>query len=207
MRTIILTEHTEKCICDSNKYNSIKDNEDSIFRYRCFHYCSPSSIILFIDNEFIYFEYNDCFKGSYESLGDFVLRLLIDKAEKHHKKEYYSIEKSTCIDKEFKDYRLRNIAIREHHTEVNFIYFNNARKKYAITTEKPFLDVLKYNDKITEDYKKMKAWIKDNINDNEYLLDNLSSLHWDNSVSVSDYEIMKTTEHLSKSLTKKIKQL
>ena len=207
----LVTEHTAHCsrqaeIRDKQFTELTKRNKDVGFIERHYYEMGRcrnfSSKLFFANGEFFYIEYPSCHQ-SYESGCDFVVGLLNGLNEKKGTL-LNKVVKSNVNTETFRDYRIRGIEMEDYFTEINYLYSDMTGKEYCIKTERPWFDVLNYNDNLRKDFHDMKDYLKKKKND--YLIEQLNYIYNANHIYVSEFELIKTSEHLSKLLTKKIKQ-
>lgn len=205
MKTFLIKEHSNSCKhnmdqAKENFLNSQKTSSDEwIYQLNiCRNY---NEKLFFFNNEFCYVEYPSCLQRG-EKDCDFVVKMLQQLKEVNNL-PLNLIDKGIVDDSTLRDFRIRGIEIERDFTEINYLYSNNAGKTWAITTKKPWFDVLNYNDIIEEDYLKMTEFLKKH--DKKHLLKNLERILLRNKIDISDFEIIKTAEHLSKLLIQKTK--
>lgn len=164
------------------------------------NYCefNPERFLFFLNNDFHIITYYGCVE--YSNI-DFKL-YLINKVIKDNKVfEWFDVEKSWDFSKKLKDFRIRNQPLKKWHTNVNYIYFDNAKKKYAIVTRMPFFDALINQDLLDSNYLKAKNKIQEL--GYIWLISSLDDLYLSNSIS-GNYEIdhVKTVDHLIQQINK-----
>lgn len=191
---IYLDMHSDRCIH--------KSKEDNILN----NYCelNPERVILFIKNQFIMLSYHGCLHHTHSLRYDFIKGIIEAIIKKSNTYELYEVNKSVQVNKELKEFRLRNKPLRKYIQEVNFIY-TGFHKEYAITTKTKFIESFCDQNIIDKNFKIAREYLKNN--NYEYLLEDLQKLYVNNKYSdyVEELEVIKTTEHLIKSLNKTIK--
>lgn len=186
MNDIYLEYHTHTC--KSSNYN---------------HICGISYFLLFIKNKYILIRYHNCenYFGHLDYKQDLVKRIIRDNkifllCEVEREKYSY---KNFCT--EFK----LNLPLKKYSKQVNYIYEDNARKEYAITTKSDFFDEIFAQKDRNESFNKSKEYLK-NIG-LDFLLSDLNKLHEANSINyITEVESVKSIENLIKSIDKLIKE-
>lgn len=155
--------------------------------------------VLFCDGEYIILEYCGCQMGYSWNTSDFMMYTVAKITGGNHK-PFRDVDKSIHLTDELKELRLRGVKVREYVEEVNYIYEDNARKEYCVSTRKPFLDRLVDNDAINNDEEKVKKYINENWSgrkgERQFLLSQVQRLSMWNYYRVDEREIVKTIEHL-----------
>lgn len=194
MKHFYLDEH--RWFCDT------KINNGSIRKSYC--ELNPEHFLFFVGNEFILITYHKCMEG-----GDgynFKKELIEQVIEKFKIFPRYEVNRGVDVEKNLKNFRLRNIPLRKFIKQVNFIYSDATGKEYAITTLIEYLDSICNEDAIRKNYKEATEYLSNYKYDS--LLDELYSLYSANSFgNINDAaECHKTTEHIIKSIRQLIKQ-
>ena len=197
MRKIIFDVHTDECEANKKRLKGSSSEWASMFSNFCD--LNINATVLFFQGEFLYFEYPNCHQG-YSSNCDYLLELLENTLSKS--KDFYEIDKSYNLDDKLKDFRLRGIQLEKYGFEINYVYFDNRRKKYAICTKKNFSEIILDNEKLKQDYEEIRNYLIDNRKD--YLLDLAEELYYANFVYVSDKEVVRSIDHLTKLFSKKV---
>lgn len=156
---------------------------------------NPQRVIVYLKTKFHLITYHNC--AWYDRI-DLVKKIIENSIEKMKLFDKYEIYRGYEIEKDIKEFRIRNKNLRKKVMEVNFIYSNCTRKKWAITNEVNFFDALCNNEMIYENYKKTSEFLKDNQYD--WLQEDLTELWHMNHYHLSDYECYKTIDHLIKSI-------
>ncbi len=108
---------------------------------------------------------------------------------------YFELDRGVDVEKTLKDFRIRNRTLKKYIQQVNFIYYDNAKKIYAITTKTKFLDAIFNQDEIDKNY----ILAKDFLLKNEYnwLLNQLDLLYYNNQIyNESSAEYCKSVDHI-----------
>lgn len=192
MKEFILDYHTSYCDIQSQKGGLYSD------------FCKNNieKDLFFIGSQFIiigYFKCN-CNGNKYEFLQDLLKRII----DKNSVFKEYKIERSVSVDEELREFRIRNKALRKVIQQAHYVYYDNAMKKYAITSKTDFVEAICNQDIINENYKEAKQFLIDN--DYTNLLRDLDTLFEINYIGVSHAEVCKTTDHLIKEINKLINQ-
>jgi hypothetical protein len=135
---------------------------------------------------------------------DMKLNVINSVLKNSNVKKYYT-QKSVHLDTHFKEVRLRNIELNIKLEHINFVYQDNARKKYCITTQIPLLDAMQNDELIISNAEKMIESLKGTSF--ECQIENVKQLRDYNlrQTSVSKIEFIKTTDHLIRDINKKIR--
>jgi len=182
MKEFFLDEHSNYCIIQQEKGGWFKDT--------CKH--NPHRFLFFAINQFVLVTYYTCLHSGGEY--DFKMQL-IDSAIGNTKIiNFYDIKRSITVDDKLRDFRIRNKALKKTIQQVNYVYYDNAMKKYAITTTCDFMEILFDQEKIKENYKIALKFLQEN----EYLnlIPQLEELFLQNYYHVSEAETIKTIDHL-----------
>lgn len=160
-------------------------------------YCvkNPQRILIYLKTNFHLITYHSCI--NYDRI-DFAKELITNTVENFKLFETYEIYRGYELEKDIKEFRIRNKNLRKKVMEVNYIYSNCTRKKWAITTEVDFFDALCNNELIIKNYKKASDFLKENHYD--WLQEDLTELWHMNHYPLSEYECYKTIDHLIKSI-------
>ena len=193
MKEFFLDSHSEHC--SSNKKNSYFSN-----------YCeeNPERFLFFVGNNFVIITYYKC--NSYYDKYDFKVVLIKNVLTNNKIFETWRVNKSVDLEKDLKNFRIRNQSLRKNIQQVNYIYSDNAGKQYAITTTANYLEFIANQDEIDKNYKDAKEFlIKNEYN---WLIKELDNLYWNNRIVIRyehEVEICRTIEHLTKSINQLIK--
>jgi len=162
---------------------------------------NPERFLFFAGNQFFLIVYHRCMEhgSSYAYKKDFVKQAFDSCKELPlHKVEY-----SMWVDRDLKEWRLKNHPLKKYIRQANYIYSDNAGKEYAITTTIPFLDKICDQEKIDENY----AIAKKHLDERGYndLINELDQLYEYNRISIfSKLEIHKSIEHALNEINKTI---
>lgn len=162
---------------------------------------NPRRFLFRLKGEYYLIHYHNCITnhdtyGFKKSLVEQVLNLICKKSRTLG---LYEVNKSVCVDKELKELRLRNKALRKTVHEINYIYADNAGKMYAITTAIPFMDWVASEPK---DYENFEVAMKFLDERHSHLKDQLKDLHNYNNFGryTEPANIVKSIDHLIKSI-------
>lgn len=194
MRKIILDEHTDRC------KNQNQDNP--LYNRHLFCKMNPSKFLFFYDRQFVYLEIPNCKRTISNNL-TFLENLLMSANKETKRLDKYKTYRSRILDGEFREHRLRCKELDLNLIEVNYCYSDATGKEYALCTDITLDEALKPNDDIKKDAEEMKKFLEGS--GNSYLIDTVDELVRQNWYHISDYEIMKTSEHLIKELKRQIK--
>jgi hypothetical protein len=115
---------------------------------------------------------------------------------------YFELDRGVDVENTLKNFRIRNRTLKKYIQQVNFIYYDNAKKIYAITTKTKFLDAIFNQDEIDKNYKLAKDFLLKN--EYNWLLNQLDLLYYNNQIyNESSAEYCKSVDHI----IKKINQL
>lgn len=156
---------------------------------------NPERTLIYLKNEFYLITYHTC--AFYDKIG--TAKKIIETLVKNMKLfETYDIYRGYEVERDIREFRIRNKNLRKKVLEVNYIYANCTRKEWAIGTEVDFFDALCNNDLIDSNYDKASKYLEDNQYD--WLQKDLKKLWIANSYYLSEYESYKTIDHLIKSI-------
>lgn len=198
-----LIDHSEKCL--EKKKKSIGSTFGISIP------CHIKTKLFLLKGQFILVTMNSCKQHLHSDL-DFMEYLINSCAEntlKKHKKIYYNTERSIVLDKNWKNKKNRERLFNERHEEVNYIYYDNAGKKYGICTTYDFGTYIGCRVDFCNEYKKTIKYIDENFEHQEK--ENLSSLSkelYENNNVYQLYDtklVMRTTEELISNIKNKIK--
>jgi hypothetical protein len=190
MKEFYLDEHSWSCPCNI---------EATPLQWKKMCELNPERFILFIKNRFVLITYNTCMNGG--SHIDYK-KELIDQIIKHNKVyDFYEINKSVDIDQNFKDFRIRNIALKKYIEQVNYIYSNSAGRKFGITTDLLYLDAIKGQDELDDNYKQALEFIEKT--EYKFLIKELRDLYFANKLRNNhEAQYIKAVDHLVKEINK-----
>jgi hypothetical protein len=173
------------------------------------HYCSTngrchniSYVLLFIKNKYLIVRYNSC-QNQFSHLDykqDLIKRIVSDNKIF----ELYEVEREKYSYNDFCIWGKLNLPLKKSAKQVNYIYFDNAGKQYAITTKTDFFDEIFSQNERDIAFIKAKDYLQNMGLD--CLIDNLKQLHQVNSINeINDIVIVKTIDNLLKSIHQQIK--
>lgn len=187
-----IDQHTERC-CSRQKETG---------RSMSFCEMNPQAFLFYVHEQFVLINYNLCIQG-YDHL-DFKQDLVKKVIGVNKLFDYYEVRRSCYAYKELENFRRQNLPLRKSIRQINYIYEDNARKKYAITTCANFIDSICNQEIIRENYLKAKECLIDR--GYECMLKELDELYGANSQAMpNDIEICKTIDHIVKSIHTQIK--
>jgi len=148
MKEFYLDAHTAYCI----------DNRAHFFGSFC--ELNPVRFIFFVETKFVLITYYGCM-----NCGDHLefKKSLIEKVIKDNKIfDLYEVNKSVNISKDLTDFRIRNKSLKKYIEQVNFIYYDNSNRSFAITTRIKYLESICNQEEINENYKEAKIFLEKN---------------------------------------------
>jgi hypothetical protein len=173
------------------------------------HYCSIhrdcrniSHALLFIKNKYLLIRYNSCQNqfGHLDYKQDLVKRITGDNKIF----PLYDVEREKYSYNDFCIYGKLTLPIKKTAKQVNYIYFDNAGKQYAITTKTDFFDEIFAQQNRNESFLDAKDYLENNGLD--YLVKDLKRLHEANSInSITESTCVKTMDELLKTIHQLIK--
>jgi hypothetical protein len=164
---------------------------------------NPQRFIFTIKNKYYLVTYHQCLSINNIDFQEEIIKTVL---EKHNIYEKYQVNRSVSIDTDLKNFRKYNQTLRKYVEEVNYIYSNASKKKFAITTTVNYIDHICSNYEREENYEEAKAYLIKN--EFEFLLPNLEELYWANNMGDYDYaERFETIEHLIRMINQEIKTL
>jgi hypothetical protein len=108
---------------------------------------------------------------------------------------YFELDRGVDVENTLKNFRIRNRTLKKYIQQVNFIYYDNAKKIYAITTKTKFLDAIFNQDEIDKNYKLAKDFLLKN--EYNWLLNQLDLLYYNNQIyNESSAEYCKSVDHI-----------
>lgn len=171
--------HNEKCDSDWCNHNAER-------------------FLFYLKGKFILVTYHHCL-SQYEDKYDFKLKIINTIIKNNKVFPSYEVNKSVDVEKDLKDFRIRNKQLRNTIKEVNYLYYSNNRKEYAITTTIKYIDSICLQEDIDESYNEAKKYLTDQ--QYNWLLDSLENLYYSNKVyNVNNVEIHNTIDHLIKTI-------
>jgi len=193
MRDIIVTEHHESCSCNSKDMHELGLSS-----------CRSWQQVFYFNGEFIFVETPNCIWTN-PFLSDFEkIEIMLEKSTH---KWIIDVNRSIHMDREFKNYRLRGARLKKWVEEVNFLYYDNAGKEYAVTTRIKFTQDLINQIKLKEEYEKAIEYLNNSAFSPSVFKDNIEGLYRKNMMYLTPAEEYRTLKHLRLELNKKIKQL
>lgn len=192
MRNIVVKEHHEDCKCEGD------------LRIRSYSICNTWQQVFYFRGEFVFVEMPNCiWHGT--SLSDFEKIEIMLENSKH--KHIYDVKRSMHLDREFKNYRIRGARLKKWVDEVNFIYYDNAGRQYAVTTKIKFTEDLINQSKLKEEYEKAIEFLNEGAFSPSSFEDKIKRIYEENFMYISPQEEYRTLKHLRLELNKKQKQL
>jgi hypothetical protein len=208
MKHWVLNEHTSYCIGQSEKAKeTFKSDEfkklDSFtqsYLMQFSHKCRSYDFLFYHNTSFYLVTYNVCseYGDKYDLYKTWLDQIIGSK--KHH---VYDIDRGERVDQEFKEMRLRGIKLKKYIKEVNYVYCN-AINAFCLSAKIPFLTALFNHNELTDNYNSAKKYLSESgLN---YLIEELDELYRlnNNRIELSEYESIKSTDHLIKQITKEI---
>jgi hypothetical protein len=166
--------------------------------------CGICYFLLFIKNKYILIRYHNCenYFGHLDYKQDLIKRIIKDNKIFplfDVEREKYSYN-DFCMDSNL------NLPLKKYAKQINYIYYDNAGKQYAITTKSDFFDEIFLQQDRNKSFNECKEYLK-NIGLEDLLLTDLNKLHQANSINyVTEIESVKSIDSLIKSIDKLIKQ-
>ena len=183
MKEFYLDTHSNLCSSKKESYFS--------------SYCklNPQRFLFFLGNDFFLITYYNCMSHSGY---DFKKSLIEEVCQKNKIFRRYEVNISVNVERDLKDFRIRNKELRKYISQVNYLYYDGAGKEYAITTltnyKKRLFD---NNDTILKNYQMAKEYLGQK--EYHWLLPQLDELFYANCLRFCDeVEIFKAKEHLLK---------
>lgn len=193
MKEFLLDQHSASCPCHNGPQKG------------WLKYCdlNPERFLFFAGNQFFLITYYACWEQLFENKYDFKVNLIEQVVGGYKIMERWKVNRSVKVDEELRNFRLKNQSLRKHIQQVNYLYFDNASRRYAITTKTDFIDRICDQDTIDTNYLAAKVFLQDK--GHNWLVDELTALYEMNLVYVDKAEQFKTIDHLVKSINKIIK--
>lgn len=157
---------------------------------------NPDRFLFFLGNDFYLITYHMCL-NRYDEY-DFKVSLVEAIIKRYKIFDLYKVNKSVNIDKDLKNFRIKNQALRKYIKQVNYIY-GGFGKEYAITTTVDYIKSIVNQEIIYENYKKAKEYLEQNKY--LWLIEKLDKLMQMNYLSQpTDVEYFKTIDYLIHSI-------
>ena len=149
MQEIYLDSHSWVC-----------ENANKIIMGQYFDGCTlnPQSCILFVNKKFFLIKYHSCIDG-----GDhikFKKDLITQIIGKNKIYNDYEVNSGVDITWEIDNYIKEVAPLRKLVKQVNYVYYNNACKKYAITTDINFAEYIVEYDEMQNSYNVAVDYLK-----------------------------------------------
>lgn len=165
MKEYYLDEHTAICpSCQSNKLNKKWVSE----------ICNrnPEHFLFFAANDFHLIRYHRCLDYGYDSNYSFKVMLVEKVLSNYNLEGLYEVNKSVNFEHLFPNNRItEDLYFKKKITQINYIYSDNANRKYAITSKIDFKDWIFCQEKISENFIEAKK----TLSEKNYCSDNLMS--------------------------------
>lgn len=191
MEKIILTQHHKNC------KKSLKESPWSDVNNNEFFFQAGGQFYLIV--------YCDCMVPYHINHLDEkmdVIRMVIENVKIY---SLYTAYRER-IDTTLKDFRLRGIALKTMVKDINYIYSNNAGKRFAITSKIDYIDRIFNQEEFKKNYEETLSELSvyDNTRDRSYLINELKELYSFNIWWEDNYEIVKTIDHMRTLINKQI---
>jgi len=184
--------------------NWCKPQQDSFYN-QPHEFCkeNPDRFLFTIKNKYYLVTYYKCLSHNNIGFKEEIIKTILEKYSIYEK---YEVNRTVSIDTDLKNFRKYNQTLRKYVEEVNYIYCNAAKKKFAITTTVNYIDHICSNYEREESYEEAKAYLIKN--EFEFLLPDLEELHSTNNMGDYDYaERFETIDHLIGAINQEIKTL
>ena len=197
MKHLVVDEHSQTC---SDGKCQVRPEWNSHCRL------NPQTEVILFNNEFIIITYNSCLQSG-KSSNEFILELIKNSNTATKKKEigkYFFSEKSYKLT-EVTDIKRNMLAdMKKAIIEYNYIYHDNAGKRYAIVSYHSYEDQLFNWDRLNEEYTKTIDYLNNKIH-LHYLDEEVKNLFNANFIYPVNNEI--TIHKTIESIIKEINQL
>lgn len=192
MRNIIVKEHHENC--------NLKGDE----HMHSYSICGTWQQVFYFNGEFVFIEMHRC-NWTNPLISDFEKIEIMLESSKH--KWVLDVNRSVNMDREFKNYRIRGARLKKWVDEVNFLYYDNAGREYAVTTKIKFTEDLVNQTKLEAEYKKAKDFLEEGAFSSLRFSESIENIYKKNKMYISPHEEYLTLNHLRLELNKKYKKL
>lgn len=187
MKEFYIDLHSQFCPCGKNK---------ELQWYETYCELNPERFLFFVGTKFILVTYHKCLQSDEY---DFKKDLINSCIENNKILERWEINRGVNIEKDLKDFRIRNQSLRKYIEQVNYLYSDICGEKYGITTRTKYLDAICNQEEIDKNYLEAKEFIMKSKY--EWLLEQLTELYNINRVwDANETEYHKTIEHLVQSI-------
>jgi hypothetical protein len=169
-------------------------------------YCdnNPVRFVFYANKKFHLVSYNKCmeFGEEYKFKKEIVQSVLVKSKDK----QSYTVNSGVDVARDMKRFRINQAPFRKSVEVVHYLYHNNARKEYAITTVMPYFEAM-IDDSIDVSGKKCIEYLTEC--EYNYLIVDVNNLiymnkHW--NTNMSKVEVYKTAELLIKQLNHETNQ-
>lgn len=72
---------------------------------------------------------------------------------------HWEVNTGVNVDKELRDWRIRNASLRKFIQQAHYLYYNNSRRAYAITSTIPFIEAITNFELITREYEEAMNYL------------------------------------------------
>lgn len=171
-------------------------------RGSCKKQYGTSHFLLFLKNKYILIRYCQC-NNIYGHL-DYKEELIRRIIQSNKIYRYYDVVRERHELCEFINEKKIQSALKKKIKEINYIYYDNAWRCYAITTQTNFFDGVFDQDQRDISFEDSKKYLDDNgLN---YLIKDLEKLHSANYLlKISDTQIIKSIDILLKEINQQLK--
>lgn len=195
MTDFYLEEHTFLCERETKEF--LSRNETWMHGLSCGNH--PRYFLFLIKNKFFLIRYHFCMERGDKY--DFFKQIIEDITKNSNVYDKYEIMRSVNYERDFKEFRLRNVPLKKYFIQANYIYSDNAGKEYVIATKVKYMEHLVNQDELYENYKIAEKHLVDN--NLLFLKNDLDRLFSYNILpKLSEVEQCKTISHLVKEINK-----
>lgn len=166
------------------------------------NYCFDNDYVIFKSNQFYLLTIPNCQKG-YLSNNELVLKILNQCKPKHSAYHKIWYTKSNLVDQFFYNKKDIDFAVKRNVTEVNYLYFDNSGRDYAITINVPFVDYICSQEERDESFEKLDTYLEfKRLHESRR---ELKQLHSANKVNVHDFQFVNSIDKIIKQINKQVK--
>jgi hypothetical protein len=162
--------------------------------------CHNTKFIFLAFNKYFIVHYPQCWDYDHLDMKQMIIESVCGKVRT---KQNWNFRRSIHLDKKFTDFRRRQLELNEKIDYIHFTYFDNAYRKYGITSKVDLMDRVFNDDELKNNTIKAKEYVLSR-EDLKHFKEDIEDLASENYIGYVDtVNVIKTTDEL----IKQIKQL
>lgn len=186
MKELILDMHSVGCEARKLHY----------FENWCYE--NPKTVLILIKNKFYLLTYFHCAEcGDHPGFVQDIIHRITGNSKIF---ESYLVERGG-VDNDLKEYRIRGKQLKKYTQQINYLYYDNASREFAVTTKTDYMEAIVDHEILTENFKLANEFLLNNEK-HKSLLYSLERLYYMNFIGVNDIEIVNTIDNLIKQINK-----